>query len=348
MFPKTTPHYAPEPTPTPTASIVRLYSLTTSTSFAFPTTTQTSPSDTVSFIADSWRLANNTLQNGQEDLAFVSDPYPRTGISVNDTSPSNSSITNSSSTVLRMAYPTGSYSRNYSGVQFLNMWNSSMPLQSVMLSYEVALNKDFDYNPGGMLPGLYGGPVVGGCQGGSAPNTTDCFTTGAKWEPSGLAEVYGYIYRDSGICNDTQIDCNSDYSVSIGRGSFFLSRGQWHRITFLVQLNWPAGEPNGQIFLFFDDYLMIAQRDVLFRNTTDFNIDGLFFSTFFDAENSSHVMSNTTYSYFRNIEMWGSTHASVHNEFSGADYSEFPYATPNTWTQLIVATAILVFMGCMV
>jgi hypothetical protein len=250
MHSHSTAHMSPGPTPT--ASMVKWFALTTSTSFAFPTTTQTSPSNATKFIADNWSLANNKVQGGEDDLTFVPNPYPNTGISVNDTSSSNngSNNTNSSSTdtVLRVTYPAGSYSRARGGAQFANIWNSSMDLQSVLLSYEVAFDSDFDYVMGGKLPGLRGGPDNDGCDDEKAPNGTDCFSMRTLWGKHGLGEgripppsgcisliepylfnyaVYGYFSTDSGICGDPLVICNPDSSVSLARGSFLFSTREY-------------------------------------------------------------------------------------------------------------------------
>jgi hypothetical protein len=125
------------------ASLASQYSLTTSTSFPTPTTTLSS-GDTQDLLRQGWGLTHGSIQQGGADLSFVSDPFP-------SSAPSSS---NASSPVLRVTYPAGSFSHQTGGAQFINLWNNSTPLDSMILSYELAFDESFDWVKGGKLPGL--------------------------------------------------------------------------------------------------------------------------------------------------------------------------------------------------
>jgi hypothetical protein len=121
------------------------YSLTTSTSIPFPTPTLAS-SDAANFIQDSantWSLSKGRIQNGANDTAFVTDPFP------NSPTPGLAPINNNSS-VLQVTYTAGSVGPT-AGLQLYSLWNTSNALNSMLLSYEVAFDLGFDWVKGGKV-----------------------------------------------------------------------------------------------------------------------------------------------------------------------------------------------------
>ncbi|KAE9411479.1 hypothetical protein BT96DRAFT_1011285 [Gymnopus androsaceus JB14] len=270
------------------------YALAASTSLPFPTATLSS-SDAQSSIISDWSLSKGSIQDQADDLAFVLDPFANS---------SSTSSSNSSSTVLQVTYPAGSYSHNTGGSQFVNLWNSSSSFQSMVLSYEVAFDENFDWVMGGKLPGLRGGPNVTGCSGGAEPTGLDCFSARLMWRPDGVGEVYAYIPATSSFCQDANIICNPDFGTSISRGSFTFVSGGWNLITLLVQLNDPT-TANGNLQLYFNDRLVISRQDILFRTGSAVDANGLYFSTFFGGSDDSWATPTTTHTYFRNIQLWG-------------------------------------------
>ncbi len=250
----------------PPASVASTYSLTTSTAFPYPSATQ-STDDTQSFIVSQWSLSKGRIQNNPQNLAFVDDPFPNNPPPVTDSS-------NYTSPVLQVTYPQGSYSdgaggtSGSGGAQFINLWNASdgSSFNSMLLSYEVAFNTNFNWVLGGKLPGLRGGLATSGCSGGSQSDGSSCFSSRVMWRQKAAGEgthaipsrhflevdrnlVYAYIPSPNGLCNDNNIICNSDYGISISRGSFTFTTGQWNRITMLVQLNNSPDLANGNIQL---------------------------------------------------------------------------------------------------
>jgi hypothetical protein len=155
-------------------SLASQYSLTTSTSFPFPTSTLAS-SDAQTFLKGGWGLAKDAIQQGGDRLEFVSDPFPSSGSSTN-------------SSVLRVTYPAGSFSGGSGGAQFVNLWNGSSPLNSMVLTYELAFDQGFDWVKGGKLPGLRGGPEIDGCSGGIASNGTNCWSARLMWRENAAGE----------------------------------------------------------------------------------------------------------------------------------------------------------------
>lgn len=163
-------------------AIASQYSLTTSTTIPFPTATA-SNSDTQSFITSNWSLSKGRIQNGPEDLDFVPDPYP------NSPTPGSSSPA-STGPVLQVTYDAGAFGSTDSGAQLYSLWNTTdgSKFNSMLVSYEVAMDGNFSFVKGGKLPGLRGGPEPSGCTGGNAANGTNCFSSRIMWRKNGLGE----------------------------------------------------------------------------------------------------------------------------------------------------------------
>jgi len=222
------------------SALAAQYNLTTSTSFPFPSATLT-PSAAVDHIVSHWSLGKGHIQDGETNIAFVADPFPNSP----PISSSDISTNSDNSTVLGITYPQGSFSHETGGVQFYNLWNTTdgSTFGSMILSYEVAFDQDFDWVKGGKLPGLRGGLNSSGCSGGdSVPDGIDCFSSRVMWRKFAEGEgaslracysekesliftlVYAYVPTPNDLCDAKDVICNSDFGTSFSRGSFgFLS-----------------------------------------------------------------------------------------------------------------------------
>jgi len=283
--------------------VANQYSLTTSTSIPFPTSTLSS-SDAQSFIetlSNGWSLSKGQIQNNPNNTAFVTDPFP------NSPTPGLAQI-NTTGPVLQVTYPKGSL-HDYGGTQLYSLWNTTdgSSFNSMLLSYELAFDAGFDWVKGGKLPGLRGGPDPNGCSGGNEPNGTDCFSSRLMWRTKGAGEVYAYMPTPNGLCKDNGIICNSDFGVSVERGSFSFVGGQWNRITMLVQMNNPPDVANGNLRVYFNDVQAISQTNLQFRSGNDVTVGGLYLSTFFGGNDDTWAAASTTHSYFRNFRLWGNS-----------------------------------------
>jgi len=273
--------------------IASSYSLTSSTIPPFPTSTQSS-SSSQSFITSNWGLSKGRIQSEPQDLSFISDPFPTT-------SPADAAA---SRPVLQVDYPQGSFSHGTGGTQLYSLFNGSNPFQSMLLSYEVAFDANFNWVKGGKLPGIRGGPDPNGCSGGSKPNGTDCFSLRLMWRPQGVGEVYAYIPTPNNICNSANFICNPDFGISIHRGAFVLQSGTWNNITLLALLNDPPNVANGFIQLTFNGAPVITQGNLQLRASNLINAGGLYLSTFFGGDDSSWATPTDQHSYFRNFQLW--------------------------------------------
>ena len=163
------------------AAIASQYSLTTSTSLPFPTATASSD-DTNTFITSGWSLSKGRIEDGADELQFVADPFPSSSAPGSSTGPTGP--------VLQVTYPAGQFGSNTSGSQFYSLWITpdGSSFNSMLVTYEIAIDSDFPFVKGGKLPGLRGGPEPDGCSGGNAANGTNCFSSRVMWRTGGLGE----------------------------------------------------------------------------------------------------------------------------------------------------------------
>ncbi|KAL4254990.1 hypothetical protein ABKN59_003937 [Abortiporus biennis] len=320
----------------PAESLAAQFSLTTSTSLPFPTQTL-STNDAQSYLTSNWGLSKGRVQNNPDDLAFIADPFP--------TKPAPGSTTSSGNgSVLAVTYAADAFASTNSGSQFYSLLNTTdgSKFNSMLLTYEVAFDADFPFVKGGKLPGLRGGPQIDGCSGGDAANGTNCFSTRLMWRKSGQGEVYAYIPSSSSLCKDSNVLCNQDgFGTSIDRGSFSFVPGQWNRVTLLVQLNDASGSANGQVQLYYNNVLALKQQDLVYRTTSDVDIGGLYFSTFFGGDDSSWAPSQTTHSYFRNFQFYGSSASSNLTSTSAATSAISSISMERLFSVFIAVGAVL-------
>ncbi|KAG1778377.1 hypothetical protein EV702DRAFT_1196372 [Suillus placidus] len=152
---------------------------------------------------------------------------------------------------LQLVYP--AYSVNPSskfpgGAEFYASPLNLSDARNVTMEYSVYFPADFDWVKGGKLPGLYGGHT--GCSGGAAAE--DCFSTRLMWRQGGAGELYLYAPKKkqtNALCSDPQSVCDAEYGLSIGRGSFHYSTGNWTTLRQDVVLNTP-GKQDGAFALF--------------------------------------------------------------------------------------------------
>jgi hypothetical protein len=164
-------------------TLAQQYALTTSTSMPFPTVTM-STKDTQALLVSQWSLGKGRIQDNPQNLAFVKDPFP------NSPPPGTKSPASSTSPVLRVTYPEGSFSHDTGGAQLYTLWNTTdgSSFNTMMVTYEVAFDKGFDWVKGGKLPGLRGGLNSSGCSGGNKSDGLECFSSRIMWRKDGLGE----------------------------------------------------------------------------------------------------------------------------------------------------------------
>lgn len=230
------------------------------------------------------------LHWGEENLASVPDPD------------------GSGQYVLRLFYPerSGAYDPDNKGGTEFEAQAFSFSNEAT-LSYDVYFSSNFDFVIGGKLPGLYGG-LSGSdwCRGGGKEDR--CFSTRFHWRADGDGEIYGYIPHEKGdwFCDYPYVVCNFDYGHSFGRGTFRFVREQWQNFGQYIRLNDP-GQPNGVIRIYYEGKEVFEIEGLVFREEGEnyFNIDMLFFSTFFGGSTEDWASTDDVYSYMKNFRVTG-------------------------------------------
>lgn len=90
-----------------------------------------------------------------------------------------------------------------------------------------------------------------------------------------MGEMYLYAPRSrqpASLCADSQNVCNSEYGISIGRGSFSFKQGEWTQLRQEVRLNTP-GEQDGGFVLWVDGAKVLERRDIYYRSAPDSGSD---------------------------------------------------------------------------
>lgn len=145
------------------------------------------------------------------------------------------------------------------------------PVDAALLRYWVRFPEGFDFVRGGKLPGLYGGTATAGRR---LPDGSDGFSTRFMWREGGAAEVYAYLPG------------SEEHGTSLGRGAWSWPTGRWVRVEQEVHLNTP-GEDDGSIEVRVDGETVLEERDLVFRDTDDLQVEGVFLSTFFGGDDRS-------------------------------------------------------------
>ncbi|KAG9126715.1 hypothetical protein FRC07_002258 [Ceratobasidium sp. 392] len=167
-------------------------------------------------------------------------------------------------------YPEGSINPGNSPQGGADFYANPLPAlkdaQNVTFGYSVFLPINFEPVRGGKLPGLYGGKT--GCSGGDA--ALDCFSTRLMWRAKNDGELYLYAPKDKQtdtVCNTPPRSiCEADYGLSIGRGSFKFTPGQWTHVSQTVVLNTP-GRQDGYFTLDVNGKRVLDLQGVYYRQT---------------------------------------------------------------------------------
>ncbi|KAH3735987.1 uncharacterized protein LOC127850590 [Dreissena polymorpha] len=264
------------------------------------------------------------------DGFHMTDTQGKFGIGADDSLTLAEDPQNPGQWVLRVFYAHGSYSQSgkHRGAQFYGTPSAvtSHSYTTLTLEYEVYFPSSFGWNKGGKLPGLWGG--TRDCSGGRIQDT--CFSTRLMWRALGDGEVYAYVSHTQNPSFDTwcakydhtstpaymHVHCTADSGIEMGKGAFRFQHNRWHHIRQEVHLNAQPGQ-KGYIRLWVDGHAEIHVTDVIMRANTHFDIDGLFFSTFFGGHDSSWASPSDTYTYYRNFKITTDTLNPSQNELVG-------------------------------
>ncbi|KAI1315356.1 hypothetical protein EDD11_000915 [Mortierella claussenii] len=245
------------------------------------------------YVVQNWSTTYKNIAIGGNDISFVADPF---GVS--------------STPVMQLTYPKGSYTPSLGpvmgGAQFYaTPFGDKSPFEKMMISYDVAFPSGFNWVLGGKLPGIYGGTPYDGCSGGIQSTGANCLTMRLMWRPSGSGEVYAYVPADanSKLCKSPEVMCNDQYGKSIGRGQIYFAAATWNRIDMIMALNEPAGNQNGTLQVYLNGNRVISMDNMPYRTTGMVGFQGLMFSSFFGGSDTSYATPIDTQVFFKNIQL---------------------------------------------
>ncbi|KAG1736939.1 uncharacterized protein EDB91DRAFT_1238016 [Suillus paluster] len=196
---------------------------------------------------------------------------------------------------LQLLYPADSVnpsSKSPGGAEFYATPLNLSDAKNVTMEYSVFFPLDFDWVKGGKLPGLYGGHT--GCSGGAAAE--DCFSTrlcGGRYAPKEK--------QTKALCSNPQSVCDYEYGLSIGRGSFHYSRGNWTNLRQDVVLNTP-GKQDGTFTLFVDGKQAINRTDIFYLFHAA-NSTANTRCTFFGGHGDGWATPKQQYTWFKDFAM---------------------------------------------
>ncbi|KAI0737966.1 hypothetical protein C8Q80DRAFT_289331 [Daedaleopsis nitida] len=174
-----------------------------------------------------------------------------------------------SSSFIELFYPAHSINpgqKPQGGADFYAVPLDLRGARNVSLEYSVFFPSNFDWVQGGKMPGIYGGHD--GCSGGD--EALDCFSTRLMWRKGGAGELYLYapkVKQTAALCKTPpQTVCESDYGLSVARGSFKFAAGNWTHVRQTVALNTP-GKQDGGFTLDVNGKRVIDLHDVFYRDT---------------------------------------------------------------------------------
>ncbi len=185
-------------------------------------------------------------------------------------------VDQSGSRWLRVLYPQGSHGSDQGGAG----WR--MPVgkrNEAELSYTVCFEEGFDFNKGGKLPGLCGGPKT--ITGGDAVNGREGFSVRLMWRREGRGQAYVY-HMDQPSKYGDEFDFPEGFRFPVGEPV---------GIRLWVRIN-TAGERDGSIRVWTrmadgKEQLQLDKTGLRFRQQADYAIDSVLFNTFHGGNDKS-------------------------------------------------------------
>lgn len=210
---------------------------------------------------------------GRENMSFVPD---------GPTSPGR---------VLRVAYPSGSFSPGQSSVRGgagFEFHGAPAGATAACLSYKVRFPAGFDFVKGGKLPGLFGGDDPRGCL---ADDAVTGFSARLMWRTGGAGELYLYAPGRDARCGQ-----------SLGRGAWTFQPGRWTTIVEKAVVNAP-GAADGSVEVWVDGRSVVKAQGLILGATRGASVGGVLFSTFFGGSDASWATPRDQALDFKDFEL---------------------------------------------
>lgn len=176
----------------------------------------------------------------------------------------------------------------------------------ITMSYAVYFEEGFDFVKGGKLPGLFGGEGSKAlkCSGGRQDERCSCFNLRLMWRAQGKGELYTYLplieSNKERLLRVPGSHANTDYGVSVGRGTFTFVPGQWTTIAQRIKLN-DLEADNGEIELWVNGTSVIKVDGLIFRCSEQSCLQGMHFQTFFGGSTPEWATPKDQRAWFTGI-----------------------------------------------
>lgn len=163
------------------------------------------------------------------------------------------------------------------------------------LSYRLRFGEGFDFVKGGKLPGLCGGPE--NVSGGHPANGSNGFSARLMWRREGRGEAYVYHKHQPG-----------KYGESFPfPEDFRFPTGQPIQVRLAVTMN-RAGHRDGTLRVWITltdrtERLVVERRNLEWRNTESFGVDGLYFDTFHGGGDASWAPTRPCWAAFADFKI---------------------------------------------
>lgn len=156
------------------------------------------------------------------------------------------------------------------------------------LSYRLYFEPGFEWVKGGKLPGLAGGSAN---TGGNKPDGTDGYTSRYMWRRDGRLVVYLY-----------HPDQPSTFGEDFGHDGLTLETGRWYTVRQRIVMN-TGNQANGVLETWVDDRPFLSESIRYRSRDNAFEVDALYFSTFYGGNDPSWAPSRTTYIRFDDFKV---------------------------------------------
>lgn len=204
------------------------------------------------------------------------------------------------------SFPQGSFNNSANREidhKMLLDWRFDEKVAEIYFSYRTRTSSNFTPVKGGKLPGLCGGE----CPTGGRPST-DSELEGKRNNPVGNAigwsgrgmwrrngHLVQYLYYP-----DQVSEYGTDFRYSLNQSDVYISDGMWHTIENRIKMNDP-GKSNGVFEAWYDGRKVLSLDNVRYRDSYDYGIDLLRFTTYFGGHDESWAPKQNVEIHFDDV-----------------------------------------------
>ncbi|MEP2651773.1 MAG: polysaccharide lyase [Paraglaciecola sp.] len=157
------------------------------------------------------------------------------------------------------------------------------------LSFDMKLDREFEFVKGGKMHGLAGGTATTGCRA-IDPNG---WSVRMMWRRNGQPVLYLYHQDRKERCGDNVVDLSG----------FTFVKNTWYNIALYVKLNSEIGSSDGIAALFINGNKLIERNNLNFAGNMKSKIDYFLYNSFYGGNDPSWSPSTDTFVYYDNFKV---------------------------------------------